>query len=372
MKNYLFVLGRDPELSKIEIESYFEAKNEEYQILDSNDSIISIKLKDLKPEVIHELGGTVKIAEVISATLRPDEIEQNLEKYDIYKGTSNKTEYYVTGYNTGILEIVEDYLKDYFKRIKVKATHRHEGEPTKLIKKEYKEKIVDVVVFKNQVGVTVGVTDVIEQKERDLGRPNVDYMKVISIRLAKILVNLSKAKPGNTILDPFCGSGTILQESMLRGINVIGMDIDKGAIKQTTENLEWLKTKYGIKTSYVLYNKNSRDTSKFVKTMINGVVTEPYMGPYIRKLPNIMQARETIEELREIYSNLLNEVYSILKPGSRIAIVVPRLKTLEGKSVAMDFENMAKEHKYSLAYRPVLYGSNKNKLGREIYVLERN
>ena len=85
-----------------------------------------------------------------------------------------------------------------------------------------------------------------------------------------------------------------------------------------------------------------------------------------------MQARELIEELREIYSNLLKEAYVILKPGSRIAMVIPRLKTLEGKNVAMDFENMAKEYKYSLAFRPVLYGSNKNKIGREIYILEKN
>lgn len=34
------------------------------------------------------------------------------------------------------------------------------------------------------------------------------------------------SRPGETILDPFCGSGTLLVEALLRGRNAVGLDID--------------------------------------------------------------------------------------------------------------------------------------------------
>ena len=187
MKIFLFVLGRDPELSKAEIEAYFENRDIKFDILESNEKIAAIRLEKLSPKTINDLGGTIKIAEVISSTNIIEEIEENLEKQDLYRGTSNKAEYYVSAYATRLGSIVEDYLKDYFKRIRVKAVQRKGPEPTKLVKKQEKGEVLDIVVYKNYIAKTIAVTDLKEIKQRDLNRPSVDYMKVISIRLAKIL-----------------------------------------------------------------------------------------------------------------------------------------------------------------------------------------
>ena len=94
------------------------------------------------------------------------------------------------------------------------------------------------MIYKKLIAKTIAVSNPLELKERDLGRPAVDYMKSISIRLGKILINLSKTKESQTLIDPFCGSGTILQEAMLNDINVIGLDVDKISVDQTKLNLE--------------------------------------------------------------------------------------------------------------------------------------
>ncbi|HLC85912.1 MAG TPA: DNA methyltransferase [Candidatus Nanoarchaeia archaeon] len=370
MKIFLFVLGRDPELSKAEIEAYFENRDIKFDILESNEKIAAIRLEKLSPKTINDLGGTIKIAEVISSTNIIEEIEENLEKQDLYRGTSNKAEYYVSAYATRLGSIVEDYLKDYFKRIRVKAVQRKGPEPTKLVKKQEKGEVLDIVVYKNYIAKTIAVTDLKEIKQRDLNRPSVDYMKVISIRLAKILINLSKAKEGELIADPFCGSGTILQEALLKGINAIGIDKDKESIKHSRENLEWLKKNYNIKADYKLYNLDSRKISTIAKK-IDSAVTEPYLGPYIRKLPTIWQARQLVLELRELYYELIKDIYKILKTNGRLVIIIPRIKTLEGKTVFIDFENLAKETGYELVHKPITYGYSKSKIGREIYILEK-
>lgn len=60
--------------------------------------------------------------------------------------------------------------------------------------------------------------------------------------LARVLVNLSEAKFGETLLDPFCGTGGILIEAGLCGIGVRGLDIQEDMISGTRKNLE----EYGI------------------------------------------------------------------------------------------------------------------------------
>src|SRR3989344_3016864 len=216
---YIFVLGRDQELSKLEIESVLENKGINYKVSDEGKGNIVIDCEKLKPSIIDEFGGIIKIAEVISNSSRIDHIEDNLSKVEIYNGKSNKIEYYIDSFSTNLLSFVEDYLKDYFRSIKLKALYRKSADPSKLINKEILKNGVELVIFKGYIGKTIAITNPKEFKTRDLARPKVDYMKVISIRLAKILINISKAKDSDTLLDPFCGSGTILQEALLKGIN---------------------------------------------------------------------------------------------------------------------------------------------------------
>lgn len=45
-------------------------------------------------------------------------------------------------------------------------------------------------------------------------------------QLAKSFMNYAGIKKGNTVLDPFCGSGTTLVESFLFGANAVGIDIN--------------------------------------------------------------------------------------------------------------------------------------------------
>jgi DNA modification methylase len=60
-------------------------------------------------------------------------------------------------------------------------------------------------------------------------------------QLAKSLFNLANLKSGNTILDPFCGSGTVLLEAYLNGFNAIGLDINPIALKIATAKTEIIK-----------------------------------------------------------------------------------------------------------------------------------
>jgi tRNA (guanine10-N2)-dimethyltransferase len=60
--------------------------------------------------------------------------------------------------------------------------------------------------------------------------------------LARVLVNLTGAEPGSSIIDPLCGTGGILLEAGLCGIGVQGCDLDPEMVRGARKNLE----EYGV------------------------------------------------------------------------------------------------------------------------------
>ena len=57
-----------------------------------------------------------------------------------------------------------------------------------------------------------------------------EYKGKFNPQVARALLNIFGAKPGQMVLDPFCGSGTTLVESLQLGISAIGTDINPLAV----------------------------------------------------------------------------------------------------------------------------------------------
>ena len=66
-------------------------------------------------------------------------------------------------------------------------------------------------------------------------------------RLARVLVNLV-AFPGNSLLDPCCGTGTIVMSAADSGIRAVGYDVNPRMVGATTKNLQH----FGLSASVAL------------------------------------------------------------------------------------------------------------------------
>ncbi len=89
-------------------------------------------------------------------------------------------------------------------------------------------------------------------------------------RLARVMINLIGLKEGETLCDPFCGTGTTLMEAESMGIRAIGLDFDKKMYEISKENLKV----NGFKSKII-----KADFSEFVKMKdkFDGIVTDlPY------------------------------------------------------------------------------------------------
>jgi tRNA (guanine10-N2)-dimethyltransferase len=57
-------------------------------------------------------------------------------------------------------------------------------------------------------------------------------------KIARCMVNLARAKPGSTFLDPFCGVGGILIEAAVVGCRVVGIDASSRMLRGARRNLK--------------------------------------------------------------------------------------------------------------------------------------
>ena len=148
--------------------------------------------------------------------------------------------------------------------------------------------VMDFVVFPigatYQWGVTVYVPDAQVFKERSTERPYVSSGVSLSSRLARLLVNISGVSKGQVLLDPFCGSGTILGEALLKGADCIGIDRNHGSVERTKENLAWILSqgkrdgrpapKYSVVAGDATNLRRSLGDQ-----MVDAIVSEPILMP---------------------------------------------------------------------------------------------
>ena len=336
MAEYLFVLGRDAELALLELESFFSSES----VRKHKGNFVIVETDDEFD--VEDFGGITKIGVSING-------------FDELVFDRNKLTYSFYGEDRLFLE-----LKKRFKEEKIKASFRKfELSPRNLD--------FEIVEFDNKLFLIKEVSKPKKYKMRDEVRPSFDAKKVISIRLAKMMINFSKAE--REILDPFCGNGTILQEGVLKGLDVIGVDMK---INPAKKNLKWLKKNIPFTANYKLIEGDAKKISSYI-TKAECCVTEPYMGPYFTKLPSTSKAKRIVRVLMELYGGMFRELEKVVE--KRVVMIVPSIRTYS-KNITMDFSSILESHgfrlvKSGLVELPISYNMPKAKVLREIWVMEK-
>jgi len=365
---YLFIVGRNIELSVAEIKSFFGCEKIEFKIIGRIKNGILVETeKVLQKGIIEQLGGTVSIGEVISDG-NFEKISNELDDKILYSVNGNKLNYVLFNFGGKNYEKLRDYLKQKFRNEELKATEKkitgrielqNGGKVSKvssnLIDEQY-------FVFLENFGRIIENYDFADAEKRDMKKPVRRNELSISPRLAKILINLSQAKRGEILLDPFCGIGTILQEALLQNIKVTGIDEDKSAVHNAKINLQW----FGFKKEN--YKIISGDSSKIsVPEKFSVIVTEPDLGELQKKIPTTEKAKELVRE----YENLMIKVLKNLKKNVRTKIVftAPLVETIKGK-ISPDFKKIANSTRLRIALGPIQEFREKSIVGRNILVME--
>jgi tRNA G10 N-methylase Trm11 len=359
---YLFILGRNPELSIEEIKSYMKRTGNTIlnEAVRKNGLLLELE-KPIEAGAVDVLGGTLEIG-IVLCSLR------DINRKEIYYGTENKFNYVIWDFSEET-EKVSEYLKKRFHSERLKVTEKRftgfvRGQNEEYTRKPSSNLITEgYFVFDDLFGKIIQRCNYKEIERRDMEKPVRREDLSISPRLTKMMINLSEVRENGILLDPFCGIGVILMESLVMGVKAIGIDKDGEAIEGARKNIGWLRFS-GDKCRLM-----NNDSSKVVMGSVDVLVSEPDFGKTLRKIPNKREAENMIKE----YENLIISVLNNLKKSvmGKIVFSSPFIN-IEGGRIGGDIHKICSKTGLKLKEGfPIKEYREGQIVGREIVVLEK-
>ena len=314
---YLAVLGRLPNISLAELSRLF---GDSVQKIAPNLAVF----ESAKNPDINRLGGTLKIGHLLEEN--PIDYLLNL-KDDNGKLIDHK-----------IVIGISDYSKNANRRkssaeaMKLKKILSRKGRSTRVLSNN-NASLSTATSHHNQMGekaghvefmiaghkwyVLTGVQNITAYKNRDQARPARDAkVGMLPPKLAQILINLCGDLPkGSTVLDPFCGTGVVLQEAFLMGYKPYGTDLSDRMVEYSEKNLKWLEVQAKLSVG---------DATTFTwEQPINAIACETYLGAPMSQPPAEIKLKEQKQECKTIILTFLKNLSSQIKKDTPLALAVP-------------------------------------------------
>lgn len=357
---YFFILGTNPVLSTAEIIALLPGTKFTVTEMYRHAVIVDAapgETLDME-ELMRRLGGTIKIGEIIAEGLPKDPsiIVQHMLQGLAYRVSEvgNAT------FGLSIYSLESKQPRDKVTKLalrfkgvgmEVKKKLKLAGCAARFVRPTTGSALTSVQVEKNRMrtdgaefvmlakenSVMLGKTVVVQPFETfskaDYGRPERDPKQgMLPPKLARIMVNLTHVSTETVdiaLLDPFCGSGTVLTEALRMGFEKLyGSDINPVAVSSTKKNIAWIHANgLAPRDSYdqaKIFESDSRTIGQHIEPdSIDAIVTEPYLGPPRSGNESIKELEKTIAELSKLYYEALRAWRPILVDGGPVIMALP-------------------------------------------------
>lgn len=378
---YYFVLGTNHTLCKVDIVNILFKKGVAFEIIEASEEILLIETREKVKisSLMVELGGVAKAGEIFESYSLNDfprnflnEVTGLKFKEFFLPEKDLNIHFGVSVYNGGgglkklnqiwflapvIARLIKNKLNIGCLPLKDRKLPSFLVDKRNLLNRGF-ELILIVGLKGIYVGKTLNIQDYKSYSFRDYGRPARDAKSgMIPPKLAKIMINLAGKDKNQIFLDPFCGSGTFLQELVLLDYkNIIGTDLEEKAVIASGENVNWLFEKYSLKKenyNVKLFKSDVRNlSSKIFPRTIDAIVTEPYLGSPKAKFFSPSQIKREIKELMSLYLEAFIEFEKVIKNDGVIVIIFPVFRF---KNSFYYLEILDKIHKLGFMNRDFLF-----------------
>ncbi len=347
------ILGSHPDLSTAEIFSVLpDIKN---PVL--SDRMIAFDSKSWDAfNLMNTLGGTVKLGDIIFngpiAKLTPELIADLLAPKTANAEGKRSLDFGLTIYGS------KSTQKKFFRLpIQLKKELKARGYSVRWVTGKGSEPLspaavakcnltnnpnADLCIMVNENSVFVGKTTEVQDADawsiRDFERPKRDSKNgMLPPKLARMMVNLAQTPDDGILLDPFCGSGTILMEAAI-GTNIkqiIGSDIEEKQIQYTDANNNWLVQEKFITAKdakrFRTFTSDILEIQKFLAPKsIDSIVTEGYLGPPLHGTESEKTLESNAAEIQQLWIDSLKAIKPLLKPKAKLVIITPEYKNSNG------------------------------------------
>ena len=342
---YIAILGRQPAIGMAELEHLYGSDSVRW----FSDVAAIIDTPTL---AIDHLGGAQKIGHVAIELPRGDWRSASLKIAQTYAEKWSRVDNKITlgisayGFDTSPRDIQKTglVLKQKLKKTDVSlrlipntdvalntATSHHN-------KLGLSDNKVELIVVRSRggriiVAESVGAQNITAYAKRDQGRPKRDaFVGMLPPKLAQIMINLTRTANDSSskrLLDPFCGTGVVLQEAALMGYEVYGTDLADKMIDYSQANLEWLKSVAHIDFTYDLHQGDAMDTRW--NPPIDAVACESYLGQPFSAPPSIAKLDQVRKNCDHIITGFLKNIASQIPSNTPLCIGIPAWRDGNGQ-----------------------------------------
>lgn len=398
MKDFktLCILGRLPQLGTAELESLYGAEHLK--------AVTGAALLDIPAEEIDfkRLGGTIKTARILSVLPSTDWPAALAYLKKAIPGHLADIEGKLTlGISVyGLSLRVEQLNRDL---LGLKKTIKNTGRPVRVVPNKTLElnsaqvlhnKLThkggwELLVFlagkETIIAQTLFVQDIEAYAARDQARPKRDArIGMLPPKLAQTLVNLAagplKKQPEEAarirVLDPFCGTGVVLQEALLMGYSVLGTDIEARMVEYTQENLRWLiERNPKIEGQAAI---ETADATSYQWPRFSFMASEVFLGRPLTALPPTDRLKEIINDANTITKKFLKNLAPQLREGQRLALAVPAWQKPDGSFIRLPVIDQLTDMGYTyldlkhVRREDLIYYRSDQVVARQILILEKS
>lgn len=300
MKQIIWLSGEHPSLPLAELKGASHAEN--VRITEVFSRIAVIEGKNA-PYVFQRMGYARKSSDFI-AEGNMDEVIESIKRFELPDGS-----FAVRAWKYGDFEGNRRDVERKIGGILAKERKIDLEKPDNILSLYLGEKIFAGMEVKDKRNLS----------EREPTKRPFFSPVTLSPKMARALINLSRAERGKELLDPFCGTGAVLLEASIIGIKAIGSDFDERMIKGAEINLKH----YGAKAEL-----HVRDISEISSIKVQHIATDP---PYGRSSTT---GREAVEKL---YKRAFKAMAESMDSGY-LAMILPDMR----------HSSMAEEEGFSL------------------------
>jgi tRNA G10 N-methylase Trm11 len=388
----LFILGRTPGIARAELESLYGA---EHLVACADYAVLSdLNTRDI---AFARLGGTVKLANVLGVVKTHDwrtvqkeltsqaiALAQDLAEGKVQLGIS------VYGLRANPRQLMGAGLE-------MKKSLRAHGYSVRLVPNQEPalssaqvlhnhltgERGIELIAVQHGnetiLARAVNVQDINAYAARDQGRPKRDaFVGMLPPKLAQTIVNLGVGSlpPSHEtlVLDPFCGTGVVLQEAALMGYGMYGTDLEPRMVDFSRQNLAWLSERSSTPDSLLEAGDATKHTWHPSPLI---VASETYLGRPLSNWPKPETLTDIIGTCNVIIQKFLRNIGGQLQPGNRLCLAVPAWRAPNGRIYHLPLLDLLGEMGYNrvsfehASEEEMVYYRPEQLVARELLVITR-
>jgi tRNA (guanine10-N2)-dimethyltransferase len=387
---HIAMLGRQPKLGVAELERIYGA-DAVTPLRDADAALLDV---DVDASDLQRLGGSVKLAKVLTTLDTTD--WRVVEKY-LAKTIPEHLKYVPEGkFRLGLSVYGMDMPADMINatNLRLKKVIKATGRSVRVVPNK-SSFLNSAQVIHNQLTGPVGMElilvrrgrqlilaqavaeqDIDAYAARDQARPYRDaFVGMLPPKLAQIMINLARPAENTTVLDPFCGTGVVLQEALLMGYSAYGTDLSEKMVDYSKKNLDWLSEVYHLSSNVRLEQADAMDAKWYQP--LGAVVCETYLGQPFSAPPSPAKLEQVRGNCDHIISEFLKNLSGQIESGTPLCLAVPAWQDRDGRFThltiikkldGLGYKQLALKH---VDAKDLLYYRPDQVVARELLILEK-